>query len=131
MPQPLARDAHREGAGGSGPEARRPPSDHKPEALVEGVAHRMKLRRTTGLVAGLLTLGLLAGPAVAAGPANVTLRVEGTNQTLVPRTALTTIIRQVNKDGIAGHDCTGTSAFGAVDQAAAGDIGAHWTSLLY
>src|SRR3954452_657449 len=110
MPQPLERDALREGAEGSGPEARRPPSDHKPEALVEGVAHPMKLRRTTGLVAGLLSLGLLAaGPAVA----TVNVRVEGADQTLVPRTALTTVARAVNKDGQAGHDCTGTSAFGA------------------
>jgi hypothetical protein len=87
----------------------------------------MKLRRTTGLVAGLLSLGLLtAGPAVAAGPATVNVRVEGADQTLVPRTALTTAVRAVNLDGQAGHDCTGTSAFGALDQATAGAIGAHW-----
>jgi hypothetical protein len=93
----------------------------------------MKLRRSPGLVAGLLVVGLLtAGPAVAAGPATVTVRVEGSSQTLVPRTTLTTLARQVNKDGTAGHDCTGTSAFGAVDQAAGGDIGAHWdTSFKY
>src|SRR3954452_21408552 len=100
MPQPLERDALREGAEGSGPEARRPPSDHKPEALVEGVAHRMKLRRSTGLAAGLLTIGLLAaGPAVAAAPASVTVRAEGATQTLIGRTTLTTIVRQVSKDG--------------------------------
>jgi hypothetical protein len=89
----------------------------------------MKLSRSTGLVAGLLALGLLAaGPAVAAGPANVTVRVEGATQTRIPQTALTTLARQVNKDGQPGHTCTGTSAFGALDQAAGGDIGATWNT---
>jgi hypothetical protein len=91
----------------------------------------MKLRRSTGLVAGLLALGLLtAGPAAAQGPAAVTVRVEGATQTLVPRTALTTQTRDVNKDGTPGHTCTGTSAFGALDQAAGGAIGVHWTTSL-
>ena len=61
--------------GGVGPGARRPPSDHKPEALVEGVAPCISNVRSAGLAAGLLTL-VLAAPAVAA-PSNVTVRIEG------------------------------------------------------
>lgn len=61
-------------------------------------------------------------PAAASGaPANVRLRVEGTAQTLVPRTALRTDNRVVNKDGVAGHDCTGTSAAGALEIATGGN----------
>jgi hypothetical protein len=41
----------------------------------------MKLRRSTGLVAGLLALAV-AAPAHAAGPATVTLRVEGASRTI-------------------------------------------------
>src|SRR5215212_3323758 len=64
-----------------GPGARRPPSDHKPEALVER-GGSLKLRfRSAGLAAGLLTLAI-AAPAVAA-PSNVTVRVEGTNDTVL------------------------------------------------
>src|SRR5918994_675837 len=61
--------------GGVGPEARRPPSDHKPEALVErGGSLHLKLR-SAGLAAGLLTL-VIAPAAPAAGP-TVDVRVEG------------------------------------------------------
>jgi hypothetical protein len=89
----------------------------------------MQLRRSTGLVAGLLALGLLtSSPAVAAGPASVTVRVEGGSQTLIPRSALTTQVRDVNKSGQPGETCTGTSAFGALDQAAGGDLTASWNS---
>jgi hypothetical protein len=72
------------------------------------------------LVGGLLLL--CAAPALAA-PANVTLRVEGLTQTLVPRTPILTDNRVVNKDGVAGHDCTGTSAAGALEIGTAGDWG--------
>jgi hypothetical protein len=86
----------------------------------------MKLRRTTGLVAGLLTLGLLAGPAVAAGPANVDVRVEGTSQTLVPRTTVTTFAGSFGKGGNPAN-CSGTSAAGALERATAGD----WTATYF
>ena len=76
------------------------------------------------LIGGLLLLP--AGSALAA-PANVTLRVEGAADTLVPRTTLTTDNRVVNKDGVAGHDCTGTSAAGALEIATAGDWGGTWS----
>ncbi|MGH2840909.1 MAG: hypothetical protein ACRDKY_08810 [Solirubrobacteraceae bacterium] len=64
-------------------------------------------------------------PAVAA-PADVTVRVEGSSATLVPRTAIRTNTATVNKDGTAGHDCTGTSAAGALEQATGGDWNGSW-----
>jgi hypothetical protein len=64
-------------------------------------------------------------PALAA-PADVTVRVEGTTTTLVPRTAVHTNATAVNKDGIADHDCTGTSAAGALEQATRGDWNGTW-----
>jgi hypothetical protein len=80
----------------------------------------MKLHRITGLVAGLLSLGLLtAGPALAAGPANVHVRVEGDTHTLLPRTATTTTTTPAGKPG--QGSCSGTSALGALDRATGGD----------
>lgn len=75
------------------------------------------------LIGGLLLVP--AGTALAA-PANVTLRVEGATDTLVPRTALRTDNRTVNKDGVAGHDCTGTSAAGALEIGTGGDWTGTW-----
>jgi hypothetical protein len=50
----------------------------------------MKLRRSPGLTAGLLALGLLtAGTAEAAGPATVSLRVEGATKTIYEGTLTT------------------------------------------
>jgi hypothetical protein len=82
-------------------------------------------RRLLGLAAVAAALSALgAGSAAAAGPANVTVRVEGDAATLVPRTALTTTTAPVNKDGT--HACTGTSAAGALQQATAGDWAGVW-----
>lgn len=72
------------------------------------------------LIGGLL-LALAVPAFAAAAPANVTLRVEGSSQTLVPRTPLRTVDQAVNKDGVAGHDCPGTSAAGALEVGTAGD----------
>ena len=72
----------------------------------------------SGAFAGLLAALVLAAPAAAA-PANVTVRVEGEAHTLVPRTAVTTSITPVGKDGI--NTCSGTSALGALDRAVGGD----------
>ena len=72
------------------------------------------------LIGGLL---LLPAAAALAAPADVTLRVEGSTQTLVPKTALRTDTRTVNKDGVPGDDCTGTSAAGALEIGTAGDWG--------
>jgi hypothetical protein len=84
----------------------------------------MRLHPRAGLAAGLVTLGLLAaGPAaaVAAGPADVDVRVEGTAGTLVPKTRVRTTTAAVGKPG--QPTCTGTSALGALDRATGGDWG--------
>jgi hypothetical protein len=70
---------------------------------------------STGALAALVAAALLAAPAHAA---NVTVRVEGTTQTLVPRTPTTTTTTPAGKDG---KNCSGTSALGALDVATAGD----------
>jgi hypothetical protein len=92
----------------------------------------MKLRSTSGLAAGLVTLGLLTtGPAVAAGPANVDVRVEGETQTLVPETRVTTTTARVGKDGDPSHTCSGTSGLGALDRATAGNWNGQWFGSSY
>jgi hypothetical protein len=70
---------------------------------------------STGALAALAAAALLAAPAHAA---NVTVRVEGATQTLVPRTPVTTTTTPAGKDG---KNCSGTSALGALDTATAGD----------
>jgi hypothetical protein len=74
--------------------------------------------RSTGLLAGLLCLAL-AAPAVAAGPANVSVRIEGAGATLREEAPVTTTTDGVNKDGT--NTCTGTSAAGALERATNGD----------
>jgi hypothetical protein len=86
----------------------------------------MKIRFSTGLAAGVVTAVLAAAPAVAAGPANVTVRAEGLSNTAIARTAVTTTTTPVVKDGNPAHSCTGTSAAGALEQASGGDWGATW-----
>jgi hypothetical protein len=78
-------------------------------------------RRSLGLLAVLAAVAAPSSTALAAGPANVTVRVEGDAATLVPRTALTTTTTPVTKDGDPAHSCTGTSAAGALEQASGGD----------
>jgi len=82
-------------------------------------------RRSLGLAAVIFAFA--ATPALAA-PSPVTVRVEGASDTLIPRTALTTTTATVNKDGVAGHDCTGTSAAGALEQASGGDWSGAWSA---
>jgi hypothetical protein len=79
----------------------------------------MKLTVIAGTVAGLL---LLTAPAYAA-PANVTVRAEGATLTRVDAVRVTTSAAPVSK---AGHDCSGTSAGGALDRATAGDWNAGY-----
>lgn len=80
-------------------------------------------RRSLGPLAVLAAVAATSFtvPALAAGPAGVTVRVEGDAATLVPRTALTTTTTPVTKDGNPAHSCTGTSAAGALEQATGGD----------
>ena len=72
----------------------------------------------SGALAGLVVALVLAGPAVAA-PGNVGVRIEGTTQTLLPRTVVTTTDAPVGRPG--QPTCSGTSALGALDRATAGD----------
>jgi len=73
----------------------------------------MLFRRPAGLTAGLLCLAVLgaAPPALASGPANVTVRIEGAANTLREEGALRTTPDPVAKGG--NPPCTGTSAAGA------------------
>ncbi len=77
------------------------------------------LHRLSGAFAGALLLLLCsAGLALAAGPAPVTFRAEGTTQTRVPLTHLSTKAGTFNKGG---HSCSSTSAGGALEQATRGN----------
>ena len=71
-------------------------------------------------------MAALTGPALAAGPADVTVRVEGATATLVPRTAVRTDATAINKDGNPAHTCSGTSAAGALQKATGGDWNGPW-----
>lgn len=83
-------------------------------------------RISLALGAACLTLLALAPAALAAGPAPVTVRVEGTNATLVPPTEVTTTTAPVIKDGNAAHSCTGTSAAGALQLATSNNWNGTW-----
>jgi hypothetical protein len=74
---------------------------------------------------------LASSSAASAAPANVDVRVEGVAKTLLERTAIRTDARTVDKDGVAGYDCTGTSAAGALELATAGDWGGAWSAFGY
>jgi hypothetical protein len=87
----------------------------------------MKLR-LSGLAAGALAALVLGPAALAAGPASVTVRVEGGADTLVPETRLRTDGPTVNKSGQPGQDCPGTSAAGALEKASGGDWSGPWFS---
>ena len=90
------------------------------------------LRSRAALVVAFLLAALcLAAPAALAAPSTVSVRVEGESATLVPRTVLTTTTTPVNKDGQPGHDCTGTSAAGALEQATNGDWNGPWSAFGY
>ena len=75
-----------------------------------------------GLAAGLALL--VAAPVASA--ANVSVRVEGTGDTLLPRTAATTSAGTFTKDGDPAHSCYSNSAGGALQAATAGDWTGPW-----
>jgi hypothetical protein len=78
------------------------------------------------LVLALLSSLVPIANAAAAGPATVTVRVEGPTETLVPPTQLTTTTTPVVKDGEPTHSCTGTSAAGALQLATGGNWSGQW-----
>lgn len=73
-----------------------------------------------------LSLSVFASAAMAAGPATVSVRVEGLTETRLPPTQVTTTTTPVVKDGNAEHSCTGTSAAGALQLATAGNWSGPW-----
>jgi len=78
----------------------------------------------SGLVAGIALLA--AAPAALA--ANVAVRVEGTGDTLVPRSVVATQPGSFSKDGDSAHQCSAASAGGALERATAGDWSGRWAS---
>jgi hypothetical protein len=70
---------------------------------------------------------LTCAPALAAGPADVTVRVEGSSDTLLARTAVHTTTTPVVKDGNPAHSCTGTSVAGALEVGTAGNWSGTWS----
>lgn len=74
----------------------------------------------------LLALLVLAATAPAAGPATVTVEVEGLNETKVPPTQVTTTTTPIVKDGNPEHACPGTNASGALQLATAGNWNGTW-----
>jgi hypothetical protein len=81
----------------------------------------------SGLLAGVALL--IAAPTALA--ADVNLRVEGTPDTLVPRSTVTTQPGSFSKDGNPAHSCSSSSAGGALERGTAGDWGARWGAFGY
>jgi hypothetical protein len=79
----------------------------------------------------LIVLAALASlapaSALAAGPADVTVRVEDTGDTLLARSAVHTTTTPVVKDGNNAHSCTGTSVAGALEVATGGNWSGTWS----
>jgi hypothetical protein len=80
-------------------------------------------RISLALAAVCFALSILASAAIAAGPATVTVRVEGAVDTVLPPTQVTTTTAPVVKEG---HSCAGTSAAGALQLATSGNWGGSW-----
>ncbi|HEY2535734.1 MAG TPA: hypothetical protein VGI24_01985 [Solirubrobacteraceae bacterium] len=74
----------------------------------------------------LAWLLLVSSATAAAGPATVTVRVEGSAATLLPPTQVTTTTVPVVKDGNPSDSCPGTSALGALQLATSGNWEGPW-----
>ena len=83
-------------------------------------------RTLAAAVVGLALALLAALPALAAGPATVSVRVEGAGETKLPPTLVTTNTQPVVKDGNSEHSCSGTDAVGAVQLATGGNWSGQW-----
>jgi hypothetical protein len=83
-------------------------------------------RISLALGAVCLCLFALVSSAAAAGPATVTVRVEGLNATLLSPTQVTTTTAPVVKDSNPADACPGTSATGALELATGGNWGGTW-----
>ena len=78
------------------------------------------------LLSACLCLFALVSSASAAGPATVTVRVEGLNATLLPPTQVTTTTAPVVNDSNPADACPGTSALGALELATRGNWAGTW-----
>jgi hypothetical protein len=88
-----------------------------------------RLLVATIFAASLALLGAPAAPALASGPATVTVRVEGLTETRLPATNVTTTTTPVVGEGDPPQDaCPGTSALGALELATGGDWSGPWNS---
>ena len=84
-------------------------------------------RITLAVLATCLVLLLpTAATAVAAEPATVTVRIEGSSETLLPPTQVTTNAAPIVKDGNSEHFCPGTNAVGALQAATSGNWSGTW-----
>jgi hypothetical protein len=83
-------------------------------------------RAPLAFVAVCLWLSVSASAALATGPATVTVRVEGQNETLLSSTQVTTTTEAVVKDGKPEDSCPGTSALGALQLATGGNWSGPW-----
>src|ERR1700716_1931712 len=127
--QPPARlrragKARREGRPGSQETCLRP----SPQALVERGWLMLASSRTAtvAVICVALTLLTTAPAALAAGPATVTVRVEGLTETKLSATQVTTTTAPVVKDGNPEHACPGTNASGALELATGGNWSGAW-----
>jgi hypothetical protein len=86
---------------------------------------RSVLARSVAVIATSLTCWCATSSALAAGPGLVTIRVEGSNQTLLPATPVTiqTAAFHPSTDPVAAHTCSGASAARALETATAGTWG--------
>jgi hypothetical protein len=82
----------------------------------------------TALSCAVLASLVLVSSVIAAGPATVTVRVEGPTETLVNPTQVLTTTAPVVKDGNQADSCTGTSAAGALQLATKGNWDGNWFS---
>ncbi len=78
----------------------------------------MKRIRICLLIGGLVAVVAVANAIAAGAPATVKVHIEGGTATLLPTTVLTTTTATAGKDP--AHQCTGTSALGALDDATHG-----------
>jgi hypothetical protein len=99
-------------------------SSHVPRTVLAARVSSVFAVLACVLLASLLSLA----PAMAAGPATVTVRVEGPTETLVFPTQVTTTTIAVVKDGNPADSCTGTSAAGALQLATGGNWNGNWFS---
>jgi hypothetical protein len=87
-----------------------------------------RIATAAGVTLVSLSAFVYSSSAMASGPATVTVRVEGTTETLVAPTLVTTTTTPVVKDGNPAHSCPGTSAAGALQLATSGNWNGAWFS---